>query len=181
VVLMGTSSLGCVELKYEDRRIRVTRVTPATINAPYFDKGRTKLGVSPSPAAHLQAWHHGGRDPACGREPGARPRRRSGGQGGDLEPNRLPRPLEPVLERVDFEVHYTDESNPRTPRTTSSNRLKATTRASDPSATGRTRKASTTGWSCDPRSNGPPSLAPSWGRSPSCARGKQGSSAFASP
>jgi hypothetical protein len=70
VVLMGTSSLGCVELKYEDWRIRVTRVTPATINTPYFDKGRTKLGVSPSPA-HLQAWHHGGRDPACRREPGA--------------------------------------------------------------------------------------------------------------
>ena len=34
----------------------------------------------------------------------------------------FPRLLEPVLERVDFEVHYTDEPNPRKPQTTSSNR-----------------------------------------------------------
>jgi NAD(P)-dependent dehydrogenase (short-subunit alcohol dehydrogenase family) len=36
-----------VELKHEGWPISVTQVMPATINTPFFDKGRTKLGVKP--------------------------------------------------------------------------------------------------------------------------------------
>src|ERR687894_563498 len=36
-----------VELKREGWPISVTQVMPATINTPFFDKGRTKLGVKP--------------------------------------------------------------------------------------------------------------------------------------
>jgi NAD(P)-dependent dehydrogenase (short-subunit alcohol dehydrogenase family) len=36
-----------VELKHEGWPISVTHVMPATINTPFFDKGRTKLGVKP--------------------------------------------------------------------------------------------------------------------------------------
>jgi NAD(P)-dependent dehydrogenase (short-subunit alcohol dehydrogenase family) len=63
-----------VELKHEGWPISVTQVMPATINTPFFDKARTKL------------------DPARSRELGARPRRRRSGQGGDLDPDRLPPP-----------------------------------------------------------------------------------------
>lgn len=36
-----------VELKYEGWPISVTQVMPGTINTPFFDKGRSKLGVKP--------------------------------------------------------------------------------------------------------------------------------------
>src|SRR3712207_8928850 len=36
-----------VELKYEGWPIGVTNVMPASINTPFFDKSRTKLGVKP--------------------------------------------------------------------------------------------------------------------------------------
>ena len=36
-----------VELKHEGWPISVTHVMPGTINTPFFDKGRTKLGVKP--------------------------------------------------------------------------------------------------------------------------------------
>jgi NAD(P)-dependent dehydrogenase (short-subunit alcohol dehydrogenase family) len=36
-----------VELKHEGWPIGVTQVMPATINTPFFDKGRSKLGVKP--------------------------------------------------------------------------------------------------------------------------------------
>src|SRR5215208_2782510 len=36
-----------VELKHEGWPIGVTQVMPGTINTPFFDKGRTKLGVKP--------------------------------------------------------------------------------------------------------------------------------------
>jgi hypothetical protein len=36
-----------VELKHEGWPISVTQVMPETINTPFFDKGRTKLGVKP--------------------------------------------------------------------------------------------------------------------------------------
>ena len=36
-----------VELKHEGWPISVTQVMPATINTPFFDKGRSKLGVKP--------------------------------------------------------------------------------------------------------------------------------------
>ena len=36
-----------VELKHEEWPISVTQVMPGTINTPFFDKGRTKLGVKP--------------------------------------------------------------------------------------------------------------------------------------
>jgi NAD(P)-dependent dehydrogenase (short-subunit alcohol dehydrogenase family) len=36
-----------VELRHEGWPIGVTQVMPATINTPFFDKGRTKLGVKP--------------------------------------------------------------------------------------------------------------------------------------
>jgi hypothetical protein len=35
------------ELKHEGWPFSVTQVMPATINTPFFDKGRTKLGVKP--------------------------------------------------------------------------------------------------------------------------------------
>ncbi len=36
-----------MELKHEGWPISVTQVMPGTINTPFFDKGRTKLGVKP--------------------------------------------------------------------------------------------------------------------------------------
>jgi len=36
-----------VELKHEEWPISVTQVMPGTINTPFFDKGRSKLGVKP--------------------------------------------------------------------------------------------------------------------------------------
>ena len=36
-----------VELKHEGWPISVTQVLPGTINTPFFDKGRTKIGVKP--------------------------------------------------------------------------------------------------------------------------------------
>jgi NAD(P)-dependent dehydrogenase (short-subunit alcohol dehydrogenase family) len=36
-----------VELKHEGWPIGVTNVMPASINTPFFDKARTKLGVEP--------------------------------------------------------------------------------------------------------------------------------------
>ena len=36
-----------VELKHEGWPISVTQVMPGTINTPFFDKGRSKLGVKP--------------------------------------------------------------------------------------------------------------------------------------
>ncbi len=36
-----------VELRHEGQHISVTNVMPATINTPFFDKARTKLGVKP--------------------------------------------------------------------------------------------------------------------------------------
>ena len=36
-----------VELKHEGWPITVTQVMPGTVNTPFFDKGRTKLGVKP--------------------------------------------------------------------------------------------------------------------------------------
>ncbi|MDQ4127051.1 MAG: SDR family oxidoreductase, partial [Actinomycetota bacterium] len=36
-----------VELKHERSPISVTQIMPGTINTPFFDKGRTKLGVKP--------------------------------------------------------------------------------------------------------------------------------------
>jgi NAD(P)-dependent dehydrogenase (short-subunit alcohol dehydrogenase family) len=36
-----------VELRHEGWPISVTQVMPGTINTPFFDKGRTKLGVKP--------------------------------------------------------------------------------------------------------------------------------------
>ena len=36
-----------VELKHEGWPISVTRLMPGSIRTPFFDKGRTKLGVKP--------------------------------------------------------------------------------------------------------------------------------------
>src|SRR3954467_960649 len=44
-----------VELKHEGWPISVTQVMPATINTPFFDKARTKLGVKPVAPPDLPA------------------------------------------------------------------------------------------------------------------------------
>src|SRR5215207_6765580 len=66
-----------VELKHEGWPISVTQVMPGTINTPFFDKGRTKLGVKPVgvPPIYepqtvanviLYAAEHPARDLVCG-------------------------------------------------------------------------------------------------------------------
>jgi NAD(P)-dependent dehydrogenase (short-subunit alcohol dehydrogenase family) len=66
-----------VELRHDGVPIRVTNVMPATINTPFFDKARTKLGVKPTgpppfyqpsvvAGALLHAAEHGPRDLVVG-------------------------------------------------------------------------------------------------------------------
>jgi NAD(P)-dependent dehydrogenase (short-subunit alcohol dehydrogenase family) len=102
-----------VELKHEGWPISVTQVMPATINTPFFDKARTKLGVkpvAPPPSygpnivadAILHAAENSARDLVVG-----------GAARAVISTQTVsPRLLDAVLKRVGFEVHYTDEPKP---------------------------------------------------------------------
>ena len=78
-----------VELKHEGWPISVTQVMPGTINTPFFDKGRTKLGVKPvapspiyGPSIVTDAILHAAENPARDLVVGGR-------KGGELEPGTL--------------------------------------------------------------------------------------------
>ena len=80
-----------VELKHEGWPIGVTQVMPATINTPFFDKGRTKLGVKPvGHPADLRAGDRSEHNPVCRRESGSRPRLGWGSPEPDYQPAYLP-------------------------------------------------------------------------------------------
>jgi len=102
-----------VELKHEGWPISVTQVMPATINTPFFDKARTKLGVKPvapppiyGPNIVADAILHAAENPARDLVVGGAARAVISTQ------TVSPRLLDAVLERVGFEVHYTDEPKP---------------------------------------------------------------------
>lgn len=102
-----------VELRREKLPISVTQVTPATINMPFFDKVRTKLGVKPVAPPPIyqsgivsEAILHAAENPA-----------RDLVVGGAAKAVILSQPLSPrlldILLRVrGFEVHYTGEPKP---------------------------------------------------------------------
>jgi NAD(P)-dependent dehydrogenase (short-subunit alcohol dehydrogenase family) len=102
-----------VELRHEGWPISVTQVMPATINTPFFDKARTKLGVKPvapppiyGPNIVADAILHAAENPARDLVVGGAARAVISTQ------TVSPRLLDAVLERVGFEVHYTDEPKP---------------------------------------------------------------------
>jgi NAD(P)-dependent dehydrogenase (short-subunit alcohol dehydrogenase family) len=102
-----------VELKHEGWPISVTQVMPATINTPFFDKARTKLGVKPvapppiyGPNIVADAILHAAENPARDLVVGGAARAVISTQ------TVSPRLLDAVLKRVGFEVHYTDEPKP---------------------------------------------------------------------
>jgi NAD(P)-dependent dehydrogenase (short-subunit alcohol dehydrogenase family) len=102
-----------VELRREKLPISVTQVMPATVNTPFFDKARTKLGVKPvapppiyQPGIVSDAILHAAENPA-----------RDLVVGGAAKAVILSQALSPrlvdVLLRVrGFEVHYTGEPKP---------------------------------------------------------------------
>ena len=102
-----------VEFRREKLPISVTQVMPATINTPFFDKARTKLGVKPvapppiyQPGIVSEAILHAAENPA-----------RDLVVGGAAKAVILSQALSPrlvdVLLRVrGFEVHYTREPKP---------------------------------------------------------------------
>ena len=102
-----------LELRREKLPISVTQVMPATINTPFFDKARTKLGVKPvapppiyQPGIVSEAILHAAENPA-----------RDLVVGGAAKAVILSQALSPrlvdVLLRVrGFEVHYTREPKP---------------------------------------------------------------------
>src|SRR5919112_3371039 len=99
-----------VELAREGAPVSVTQVMPATINTPFFDKARTKLGVKPvapppiyQPTivadAVLYAAEHPARDLVVG-----------GAARAVMTAQQIsPRLLDVLLRRFGFGVHYTDE------------------------------------------------------------------------
>jgi NAD(P)-dependent dehydrogenase (short-subunit alcohol dehydrogenase family) len=102
-----------VELKHEGWPISVTQVMPGTINTPFFDEARTKLGVKPvapppiyGPNIVADAILHAAENPARDLVVGGAARVVISTQ------TVSPRLLDAVLERVGFEVHYTDEPKP---------------------------------------------------------------------
>jgi NAD(P)-dependent dehydrogenase (short-subunit alcohol dehydrogenase family) len=102
-----------VELQREKLPISVTQVMPATINTPFFDKARTKLGVKPvAPPpiyqpnivseAILHAAEHPARDLVVG----------GAAKALILSQTLSPRLLDVLLKVRGFEVHYTREPKP---------------------------------------------------------------------
>jgi NAD(P)-dependent dehydrogenase (short-subunit alcohol dehydrogenase family) len=99
-----------VELMREGAPVSVTQVMPATINTPFFDKARTKLGVKPvAPPPIYQpgivadtvlfAAEHPARDLVVG-----------GAARAVVTTQQVsPRLLDALLRRFGFGVHYTDE------------------------------------------------------------------------
>jgi NAD(P)-dependent dehydrogenase (short-subunit alcohol dehydrogenase family) len=99
-----------VELRREGVPVSVTQVMPATINTPFFDKARTKLGVKPvapppiyQPGVVADAILHAAEHPVRDLVVGGAARAVITGQ---QISSRL---LDALLERFGFEVHYTDE------------------------------------------------------------------------
>ena len=102
-----------VELKHEGWPISVTQVMPATINTPFFDNARTKLGVKPvapppiyQPKIVADAILHAAENPARDLVVGG------AAKAVILSQAISPRLLDILLEIWGFEVHYTREPKP---------------------------------------------------------------------
>jgi NAD(P)-dependent dehydrogenase (short-subunit alcohol dehydrogenase family) len=99
-----------VELRREKLPISVTQVMPATINTPFFDKARTKLGVKPvapppiyQPGIVSEAILHAAENPARDLVVGG------AAKAVILSQALSPRLLDILLRVRGFEVHYTGE------------------------------------------------------------------------
>src|SRR5215208_3489723 len=102
-----------VELQHEKQPISVTQVMPATINTPFFDKARTKLGVKPvapppiyQPGIVSEAILHAAENPARDLVVGG------AAKAVILSQALSPRLLDILLKLRGFEVHYTSEPKP---------------------------------------------------------------------
>jgi NAD(P)-dependent dehydrogenase (short-subunit alcohol dehydrogenase family) len=102
-----------VELRREKLPISVTQVMPATINTPFFDKARTKLGVKPvapppiyQPGIVSEAILHAAENPARDLVVGG------AAKAVILSQALSPRLLDILLRVRGFEVHYTGEPKP---------------------------------------------------------------------
>jgi NAD(P)-dependent dehydrogenase (short-subunit alcohol dehydrogenase family) len=102
-----------VELQDEKLPISVTQVMPATINTPFFDKARTKLGVKPvapppiyEPGIVSEAILHAAENPARDLVVGG------AAKAVILTQAVSPRLLDLLLKVRGFEVHYTREPKP---------------------------------------------------------------------
>ena len=102
-----------VELRREKLPISVTQVMPATINTPFFDKARTKLGVKPvapppiyQPGIVSEAILHAAENPARDLVVGG------AAKAVILSQALSPRLLDILLRVRGFEVHYTREPKP---------------------------------------------------------------------
>src|SRR5215208_2478829 len=102
-----------VELQDEKLPISVTQVMPATINTPFFDKARTKLGVKPvapppiyEPGIVSEAILHAAENPARDLVVGG------AAKAVILSQTVSPRLLDILLRVRGFEVHYTGEPKP---------------------------------------------------------------------
>jgi NAD(P)-dependent dehydrogenase (short-subunit alcohol dehydrogenase family) len=102
-----------VELQHEGWPISVTQVMPATINTPFFDKARTKLGVKPvapppiyEPGIVSEAILHAAENPARDLVVGG------AAKAVILSQAVAPRLLDVLLKVRGFEVHYTREPKP---------------------------------------------------------------------
>jgi NAD(P)-dependent dehydrogenase (short-subunit alcohol dehydrogenase family) len=137
-----------VELKHERWPISVTQVLPGTINTPFFDKGRSKIGVKPvgippiyEPETVANIILHAAENPA-----------RDLVSGGAAQALILNQRLSPRCSTRswrrgrDSTRRRPTSRGPRTIRTTCMPRYGDTTRQG--TASGRSRGASTTGWRC---------------------------------
>ena len=102
-----------VEMEHEGLPIGVTNVLPATINTPFFDKARSKLGVKPvapppiyQPGIVADAILHAAERPARDLVVGGAAKALLASQAVS------PRLLDAVMKRVGFGVHYTAEPKP---------------------------------------------------------------------
>src|SRR5215213_7896176 len=102
-----------VELMREGAPVGVTQVMPATINTPFFDKARTKLGVKPvapppiyQPGVVSEAILHAAENPARDVVVGGAAKALI------LSQAVAPRLLDHLLKARGFEVHYTREPKP---------------------------------------------------------------------
>jgi len=102
-----------VEFQREKLPISVTQVMPATINTPFFDKARTKLGVKPvtpppiyQPGIVSEAILHAAENPARDLVVGG------AAKAVILSQAVSPRLLDLLLKVRGFEVHYTREPKP---------------------------------------------------------------------
>jgi NAD(P)-dependent dehydrogenase (short-subunit alcohol dehydrogenase family) len=99
-----------VELQREKLPISVTQVMPATINTPFFDKARTRLGVKPvapppvyQPRIVADAILHAAEHPVCDFVVGGAAKALLISQAVS------PRLVDALMKKIGFGVHYTDE------------------------------------------------------------------------